>query len=65
MTSLEIISFKHNIETYIESQDAPKELVRMILKDIYDKVSKEAYEEAMKETEEREKTNGKTDQDEV
>ena len=49
MTSLDIISFKQNIETYIESQDAPKELIRMVLKDIYDMVCKEAYEEAMNE----------------
>ena len=47
MTTLEILSFKKAIENYIEDSKLPKELVRMILKEIYSSVEKQAYDEAM------------------
>lgn len=47
MTTLEILTFKKTIENYIEESKLPKEVVRMVVKDIYSSVEKQAYEEAM------------------
>lgn len=58
MTSLEIISAKKNIEDYLDTLKMPKEVVRMVLKEIYAKAEREAFEEALKEAQEREKEDG-------
>lgn len=65
MTSLEIITFKKNLEDYISSQNFPAEIKRMVLEDIYKKVAQDAFNEAMNQAKEKEKTNVSTDQDEV
>jgi len=62
MTSLDIVSARVNIETYIDNLDMPKELIRMILADIYKKVSDSAYQEAMKEAEEKEKEHAESEE---
>ena len=54
MTSLEIISAKKNIEDYIESLEMPKEVIRMVLKEIYARAERQAFDEALKEAQERE-----------
>lgn len=58
MKSIDIISFKKTLEGFIESQDMPKEVIRMVVKEVYEDVSKASLEEAMKEINERE---GETD----
>lgn len=60
MNSIDIISAKNTIETYINGLNLPKEVIRMMLKEIYQKAEKDAYEEAMKQAEEREKEDGKS-----
>ena len=58
MTSLEIISAKKNIEDYLATLKMPKEVIRMVLKEVYAKAEKEAFEEALKEAQERENEDG-------
>lgn len=52
MKSIEILQVRKTLEEYINSLDMPKELIRMILKEAYDKAEKSAYEEAMNELKE-------------
>lgn len=47
MTSLDIVSFKSAIEQFINESELPKEVIRMILKEIYIKAEKSAYDELM------------------
>lgn len=49
MNSLEIISLKKNLEDYLNRQQMPKEVIRLVLKEIYDEIAKASLEEAMKE----------------
>lgn len=55
MNSLKVYSFKENIKKYIRGQGLPKEVVRMALAEIYNEIEKEAFEEILKEAEERER----------
>lgn len=52
MKSIEIIQVRKTLEDYINSLKLPKELIRMILKEAYEKAEKSAYEEAMNELKE-------------
>lgn len=54
MTSLDIISVKQTIENYINGLDMPKEVIRMVVKEVYQKTEKDAYEEALAQAKERE-----------
>lgn len=58
MNTLEIISFKKTLEDYINKQEMPKEVVRLVLKEIYDNVSKASLEEALNEMRKEENDNG-------
>lgn len=60
MNSLDILTFKKTIKDYIDSQPLPKEVVRMVVKELLENISKEALDEAMKEIKEMEDSeNGK------
>lgn len=60
MNSLDILTFKKTIKDYIDSQPLPKEVVRMVVKELLEDISKEALDEAMKEIKEMEDSeNGK------
>lgn len=54
MNTLDILTFKKSIENFIDDSEMPKELVRMVLKEIYSSVEKQAYEEAMAQLKEGE-----------
>lgn len=54
MTSLEIIKVKETIKTYLYSTGHPKELSRLIVKEIYEELQREALEEAISEAKEGE-----------
>ena len=54
MLSIDILTVKKTVEDYLESVDMPWELKRMILKEIYEKTEKKAYNEAMNEVKENE-----------
>lgn len=58
MNSLQIISFKKTIKDYIDSQPIPKEVSRLVLKELLEEVSKEALDEAMAELEKGGKEDG-------
>lgn len=61
MKSIDILTTKKSIEDYLETVEMPWELKRMILKDIYINVERKAYEESLKEAQEREKEDGNID----
>ena len=66
MDSFEIIRFKCSLEAFINSSELPKEVIRMIIAEIFKKVSDQAYQEVMEQMKEKEKeNNGNTDQNEV
>ena len=65
MKSIDIIQFKCDIEGYIASSELPTEVKRMVLVEILSKVTNQARQEVSSQIEEREKENGKTNQDEV
>lgn len=65
MDNLEIMEFQMSLKNYIKQQTMPKEVIRLILADILREVTQESIAEATKLAEEREKTNGNTDQNEV
>ena len=58
MTSLEIISMKQTIKDYLNSCGAPKEISRMVVREVYEDLQREALEEALTEAKEREKDDG-------
>ena len=60
MTSLDLISFKKNVKDYINACGIPKEAARLILKEMYEEITKEAIAEAYKEAQEAE-TEAKND----
>lgn len=64
MTSLDIISFKKSIKDYINTCGLPKEAARLVLKEIYEEVSKEALSEAYAEAQKAE-TEAKDDRQET
>lgn len=55
MKSIDILTVKNTIENYLESVDMPMELKRMIVKDVYEKTERKAYNEAMEEVNKMEK----------
>lgn len=63
MNTLEIISFKKTLEDYINKQEMPKEVVRLVLKEIYDNVSKASLEEALNEMRKEENDNDRVSSD--
>lgn len=58
MTSLDIVSARKTIEDYIDGLDIPKEVVRMVVKEIYQKTEKDAYAEALAQAKEKENSDG-------
>lgn len=65
MDNLQIMEFQMTLKNYIKQQNLPKEVIRLILAETLREVTQESIEEATKLAEEREKTNGNTDQNEV
>ena len=57
MKSIDVIQFKCNLESYIDSVEMPTEVKRMVLADIFKKVSDKAYQEVMEEMKEKENEN--------
>lgn len=57
MKSIDVIQFKCNLESYIDSVEMPTEVKRMVVADIYKKVSDSAYQEVMEEMKEKENEN--------
>lgn len=55
MDSLSVYSFKENIKQLIDKYGLPKEVVRLVLKELYTETEKSALEEVLREAEEREK----------
>lgn len=55
MNSLEVMSFKKSLEDYINNQTMPKEVIRLVLKEIYLGAEKSAIEEALMQAKEKEK----------
>lgn len=55
MSTYQILQFKATIENIISESDLPKEVIRMVLKEVMEKVNLDAYNEAMKELSEKEK----------
>ena len=54
MTSLDIISFKKNIEDYCKTSGLPYEVIRMVFKEMYEGISKQALNEAYEQAKEQE-----------
>ena len=66
MRSIDIIQFKYDLESYIKSSKLPAEAKRMVVAEIFKKISDEAYREVSEQlAEEKEKNDGSTDQDEI
>lgn len=63
MSTYQILQFKATIENIINDSDLPKEVIRMVLKEVMEKVNIDAYNEAMKElnAKEKEKEDGNID----
>lgn len=55
MNSLEIISFKKNIKDYADKSGFPKEVVRLVFKELLEEASSEALNEALAELNKAEK----------
>ena len=49
MNSLELVSLKKNIKDELNKIKLPKEALRLILKEVYEEISREAVEEAIAE----------------
>lgn len=58
MQSIDIIKAKGTIESYLNSLGMPKELQRMIVKEVYEDIQKEALNEALEEMKKEESDNG-------
>lgn len=58
MNSIDIITMKKTIKDYIDGQPIPKEVSRLVLKELLEEVSKEALDEAMAELEKGGKEDG-------
>ena len=54
MTSLDIISFKKNIEDYCKTSGLPYEVIRLVFKEMYESISKQALDEAYQQAKEQE-----------
>lgn len=54
MNTLDILSARQTIENYINGLDMPKEVIRMVVKEVYQKTEKDAYEEALMQAKEKE-----------
>lgn len=54
MTSLDIISFKKNIEDYCKTSGLPYEVIRLVFKEMYESISKQALNEAYQQAKEQE-----------
>ena len=65
MRSIDIVQFRCDIEGYIAQSELPMEAKRMVLVEILNKVTEQTRQEVSSQIEEREKENGKTNQDEV
>lgn len=63
MSTYQILQFKATIENVINESSLPKEVIRMVLKEVMEKVNIDAYNEAMKElnAKEKEKEDGSID----
>ena len=62
MTSFDIICFKQTIKNYISEQNLPKEVTRMVLKEIYEESIKDAADEIMKEASQKEEEDARTEE---
>lgn len=54
MNSLDLITLKKNIEDELNKIDIPKEALRLIIKEVYEDVSKAALNEALQQAKEKE-----------
>lgn len=61
MTTFEVLQLKSTIEQIIAESNLPKEVVRLVLNEIYNNVRMQAYDEAMKELKEKENEDGKSE----
>ena len=61
MDTYQILQFKATIEQIIAESNLPKEVVRLVLNEIYNNVRMQAYDEAMKELKEKENEDGKSE----
>lgn len=57
MRSIDIIKAKETIKAFLNNQNMPKELQRMIVKEVYEDIQKEALNEALEEMKKEESTN--------
>lgn len=65
MTSLEIMQAKKVVKDFMNSLDFPKEVERLILKEIYDEARDAALNEALAEAKAKEGENEHTDKQAV
>ena len=61
MNSLDLITLKKNIEDELNKIDIPKEALRLIIKEVYEDVSKAALNEALQQAKEKEEGEGKNE----
>lgn len=61
MTTFEVLQLKSTIEQIIAESNLPKEVVRLVLNEIYNNVRMQAYGEAMNELKEKENEDGKSE----
>lgn len=54
MNTIDILDFKYTIQNFVDKNEFPAEVKRLVLKEIYDKVSAQASSEAMEQAKERE-----------
>ena len=59
MNSLDLITLKKNIEDELNKIDIPKEALRLIIKEVYEDVSKAALNEALQQAKEKEEGESK------
>lgn len=54
MNTIDILDFKYTIQNFIDKNEFPAEVKRLVLKEIYDNISSQASSEAMEQAKERE-----------
>lgn len=55
MDSLTVVTIKETIRQYLKASDLPKEVLRMIVKDVYEEVQGEAIKEIQEQLEKGDK----------
>lgn len=59
MNTIDIIDFKYTIQKFIDKNEFPAEVKRLVLKEIYDTVATQASNEAVNQAQERESEENK------